>query len=54
LFAKVRENTAMSPRKNYPKNRRPKNNDEERPLNPSNQSFEEDENGLWIVRKLTG
>ena len=32
----------MSPRKNYPKNRRPKDNDEDRPLNPSNQSFEED------------
>ena len=44
----------MSPRKNYPKNRRPTNNDEEREINPSNQSFEEDENGLWIVRKLTG
>ena len=44
----------MSPRKNYPKNRRPKNNDEDREINPSNQSFEEDENGLWTVRKLTG
>jgi hypothetical protein len=44
----------MSPRKNYPKNRRPKSSDNEPTLNPSNQSFEEDENGLWIVRKLTG
>lgn len=50
----MRENEAMSPRKNYPKNRRPKSNDEDREINPSNQSFEEDENGLWVVRKLTG
>ena len=44
----------MSPRKNYPKNRRPKGGDDEPIHIASNQSFEEDENGLWIVRKLTG
>jgi hypothetical protein len=44
----------MSPRKNYPKNRRPKSGDDGEIHIASNQSFEEDENGLWIVRKLTG
>jgi hypothetical protein len=44
----------VSPRKNYPKNRRPKGEDAQvRPI-PSTQSFVEDEDGLWIVRKLTG
>lgn len=42
----------MSPRRNYPKNRRPKN--EDRDINTSNQSFEEHEDGLYIVRKITG
>ena len=53
--ANVRENTAVSPRKNYPKNRRPKTGVDEEPRGvPSTQSFEEDDQGLWIVRKLTG
>ncbi len=42
----------MSPRKNYPKNRRPKS--EERDIPTSNQIFEEHEDGLYVVRKLTG
>ena len=50
----MRENNAMSPRKNYPKNRRPKVEDPELRGVPSTQSFEEDEFGIWIVRKLTG
>jgi hypothetical protein len=48
------ENTSMSPRKNYPKGKRPKGNDEEPRGVPSTQSFEEDDQGLWIVRKLSG
>jgi hypothetical protein len=53
--ANVRENTSVSPRKNYPKNRRPKTSVDEEPRGvPSTQSFEEDDQGLWIVRKLTG
>lgn len=51
---KVRENKSMSPRKNYPKNRRPKVEEPELRGASSTQSFEEDENGLWIIRKLTG
>ena len=50
----MRENRSMSPRKNYPKNRRPKSGDDEPITIASNQSFEEDENGVWTVRKLTG
>lgn len=50
----MRENGGMSPRKNYPKNRRPQQGEEDRSLIASNQSFEEDESGLWVVRKLTG
>ena len=48
----MRENDSMSPRRNYPKNRRPKN--EDRDINTSNQSFEEHDDGLFIVRKITG
>jgi hypothetical protein len=48
------ENTSVSPRKNYPKNRRPNTGVDEEPRGvPSNQIFVEDEQGLWIVRKLT-
>jgi hypothetical protein len=54
-MGKVRENTLVSPRRNYPKRGRPKNSgDEEIRGIPSTQSFEEDDQGLWIVRKLTG
>ncbi|MDP1851590.1 MAG: hypothetical protein Q8K48_04150 [Candidatus Planktophila sp.] len=42
----------MSPRRNYPKNRRPKSDDREG--TSSNQSFEEHQEGLYTVRKLTG
>ena len=42
----------MSPRKNYPKNRRPKS--EEREINPSNETIEEHPDGVYRVRKLTG
>lgn len=42
----------MSPRRNYPKNSRPKNEDRE--INTSNQSFEEHDDGLFVVRKITG
>jgi len=42
----------MSPRKNYPKNKRPKSEDRE--IATSNQSFEEHNEGLYTVRKLTG
>ena len=42
----------MSPRKNYPKNRRPKS--EEREINPSNETIEEHPDGIYRVRKLTG
>ena len=44
----------MSPRRNYPKKRKSGGDDEYREINPSNQSFEEDDQGLWIVRKLSG
>ena len=44
----------MSPRRNYPKNRKSGGGDDYREINPSNQSFEEDEDGLWVVRQLTG
>ena len=42
----------MSPRKNYPKNRRPKSEDRE--INPSNETIEEHPDGIYRVRKLTG
>ena len=42
----------MSPRRNYPKNRRPK--PEEREVSTSSQSFEEHADGDYIVRKITG
>lgn len=42
----------MSPRRNYPKNKRPKSDD--RDVETSNQSFEEHHEGLYTVRKLTG
>jgi hypothetical protein len=47
----------MSPRRNYPKNRKSgggSGDAEHREINPSNQSFVEDEDGLWVVRQLTG
>ena len=44
----------MSPRRNYPKNRKSGGDAEHREINPSNQSFVEDEDGLWVVRQLTG
>ena len=50
----MRENDPVSPRRNYPKKRKSQGDSEDRPINPSNQSFEEDDSGLWIVRKLTG
>jgi len=42
----------MSPRRNYPKGKRPQSDEREIPT--SNQSFEEHDDGLYIVRKLTG
>ena len=42
----------MSPRRNYPKNKRPKSDD--RDISTSNQTFEEHDDGLYTVRKLTG
>jgi hypothetical protein len=42
----------MSPRRNYPKNRRPKV--EERDPATSNQAVEEHQDGIYIVRQLTG
>lgn len=42
----------MSPRRNYPKGRRPAR--DEREINTSNQSFEEHEDGFYIVRRITG
>lgn len=42
----------MSPRRNYPKNRR--SDTPEREISTSNQSFEEHEDGDYIVRKITG
>lgn len=42
----------MSPRRNYPKGRRPSR--DEREINTSNQSFEEHDDGFFIVRKITG
>jgi hypothetical protein len=47
----------MSPRRNYPKNRKSgggSGGDDYREINPSNQSFEDAEDGLWVVRQLTG
>jgi len=46
------ENTPVSPRKNYPKNRRPKV--EERDPATSNQVIEEHHDGIYVVRQLTG
>ena len=48
----MRENELMSPRRNYPKGRRPK--DEERDIATSNQTIEEHADGDFIVRKITG
>lgn len=42
----------MSPRRNYPKGKRSQS--DEREISTSNQSFEEHDDGLYIVRKLTG
>jgi hypothetical protein len=42
----------MSPRRNYPKNKRPKS--DERDISTSNQTIEEHHEGMYIVRKLTG
>ena len=42
----------MSPRRNFPKGRRPKSEDRE--INASNQSVEEHADGDFIVRKITG
>lgn len=48
----MRENKNMSPRKNYPKNKRPKS--EDRDIATSNQSIEEHTEGSYVVRKITG
>lgn len=42
----------MSPRRNYPKNKRPKSDD--RDPTTSNQTFEEHQEGLYTVRRLSG
>ena len=42
----------MSPRRNYPKNKRPKPDGRE--VATSNQSFEEHHEGLYTVRNLSG
>jgi hypothetical protein len=42
----------MSPRRNYPKGKRPQ--DAEREINTSNESIEEHSDGTYRVRKLTG
>jgi hypothetical protein len=47
------ENTHVSPRRNYPKNRRPKA-DQERDPSTSNQVIEEHKDGIYVVRQLTG
>ena len=47
------ENSAVSPRRNYPKNRRPKA-EQERDPSTSNQFIEEHNDGIYIVRRLTG
>ena len=46
------ENRRVSPRRNYPKNRRPKS--EDRDISTSNQTIEEHSEGIYIVRKITG
>lgn len=43
----------MSPRRNHPK-RKVKSKSDEREINSSNQVFEEHEDGLYVVRQLTG
>ena len=48
----MRKNAAVSPRRNYPKNKRPKQ--DERDISTSNQAIEEHEEGIFIVRKITG
>ena len=48
----MRENGSMSPRRNFPKGRRPK--PEDREITTSNQSIEEHSDGDFIVRKITG
>ena len=42
----------MSPRRNFPKGRRPKTEDRE--ISTSNQTIEEHADGDFIVRKITG
>ena len=42
----------MSPRRNFPKGRRPKTEDRE--ISTSNQTVEEHADGDFIVRKITG
>lgn len=42
----------MSPRKNYPKGKRPKTDN--RDISTSNQTIEEHHEGMYVVRKLTG
>ncbi len=45
--------TPVSPRRNHPK-RKLKPKEDEREINSSNQVFEEHEDGLYVVRQLTG
>jgi hypothetical protein len=44
----------MSPRRNFPKGKRPNHAGEELRGSPSNQYFEDADDGYWVVRKLTG
>ncbi len=49
----MRKDTSMSPRKNHPKGRKPKVEDRELGATSSD-SMEEHEDGIYMVRKITG
>ena len=48
----MRKDRGMSPRRNHPKNRKPK--EEERDIGMSGEAIEEHAEGLYRVRKITG
>ena len=49
----MRKNDAVSPRRNHPK-KRAKPAQDERELTSSNQEIEEHEDGIYVVRRITG
>ncbi len=52
----MRKNYSMSPRRNHPKrkNGARKTGDHEREINTSHETLEEHDDGIYLVRKITG